>query len=190
LERRLKARSTRWSRHRYRPCRRFCKKLLSSPKHCVVFVVLPTKYPDSLFAAAHRSGRLPAMEPQVLVSLASAAVAILVSSITTLLSLRTQRENTRTTLDVQERLPVAQEQALRERSRAQDLRDKRVHPHISLIKWAERLLAALTEMNEDSNPYLSLQDWNMRRHVCGVIHPRPTCSRTARTLRRTFDGHR
>jgi hypothetical protein len=99
------------------------------------------------------------MEPQVLVSLASAAVAILVSSITTLLSLRTQRENTRTTLDVQERLPVAQEQALRERSRAQDLRDKRVHPHISLIKWAERLLAALTEMNEDSNPYLSLQDW-------------------------------
>jgi hypothetical protein len=156
----------------------------------VVFVVLPTKYPDSLFAAAHRSGRLPAMEPQVLVSLASAAVAILVSSITTLLSLRTQRENTRTTLDVQERLPVAQEQALRERSRAQDLRDKRVHPHISLIKWAERLLAALTEMNEDSNPYLSLQDWNMRRHVCGVIHPRPTCSRTARTLRRTFDGHR
>jgi hypothetical protein len=133
------------------------------------------------------------MEPQVLVSLASAAVAavaILVSSITTLLSLRTQRENTRTTLDVQERLSVAQEQALRERSHAQDLRDKRVHPYISLIKWAERLLAALTEMNEDSNPYRSLQDWNMRRHVCGVIHPRPTCSPTDRTLRRTFDGHR
>jgi hypothetical protein len=121
---------------------------------------------------------------------AVAAVAILVSSITTLLSLRTQRENTRTTLDVQERLSVAQEQALRERSQAQDLRDKRVHPYISLIKWAERLLAALTEMNEDSNPYRSLQDWNMRRHVCGVIHPRPTCSPTDRTLRRTFDGHR
>ena len=170
-----------------------CKKLLSSPKHCVAFVVLPTKYPRQPLCSDSSLWKASRYGAQVLVSLASAAgaaVAILVSSITTLLSLRTQRENTRTTLDVQERLSVAQEQALRERSQAQDLRDKRVHPYISLIKWAERLLAALTEMNEDSNPYLSLQDWNMHRHVCGVIHPRPTCSRTARTLRRTFDSHR
>jgi hypothetical protein len=112
------------------------------------------------------------VEPQVLVSLASAAVAavaILASSITTLLSLRTQRENTQATLDAQERLSTAQEQALRERSHAQDLRDKRVHPYISLIKWADRLLEALTEMSEDSNPYLSLQDWNIAPDVDNLL---------------------
>jgi hypothetical protein len=134
----------------------------------VVLVVLRPHIVDRLFAAAHRSGRLPAVEPQVLVSLASAAVAavaILASSITTLLSLRTQRENTQATLDAQERISTAQEQALRERSHAQDLRDKRVDPYISLIKWADRLLEALDEMNEDSNPYLSLQDWNIAPNI-------------------------
>lgn len=104
----------------------------------MVFVVLRPNVLDSLFVAAHHFGRLPAVEPQVLVSLASAAVAavaILASSIITLLSLRTQRENTRATLNAQERLSAAQEQVLRKRSHAQDLRDKRVDPYISLIRW-------------------------------------------------------
>jgi hypothetical protein len=82
-----------------------CKKLLSSPKHCVAFVVLPTKYPRQPLCSDSSLWKASRYGAQVLVSLASAAVAavaILVSSITTLLSLRTQRENTRTTLDVQE----------------------------------------------------------------------------------------
>ncbi len=84
------------------------------------------------------------MEPQTIVSLAStgvAALAVAASTVTTVLSLRTQRENTRATLDAQERLADTQERALRERAHDQDLRDKRAEPYLALIKWADRLLA-------------------------------------------------
>ncbi|MEV7520747.1 hypothetical protein [Streptomyces sp. NPDC091371] len=74
------------------------------------------------------------MEPQIIVSLAStgvAGLAVAASLVTTLLSLRAQRENTRDTLDAQERLSAAQERALHERSHAQDLRDKRAEPYLA-----------------------------------------------------------
>ena len=55
------------------------------------------------------------MESQVVVSLAStgvAGVAVVASLVTALLSVRAQRENTRATLELQERLSAAQERAL------------------------------------------------------------------------------
>ncbi|HEV7648136.1 MAG TPA: hypothetical protein VGP26_08250 [Actinophytocola sp.] len=104
------------------------------------------------------------MEPEIIVSLAStgvAALAVAASLVTTLLSLRAQRENTRATLAAQERLSAAQERALRERSHAQDLRDKRAEPYLALIKWAERLLEALSELDEVGKPYLTVEEWNI-----------------------------
>lgn len=112
------------------------------------------------------------VEPQIIVSLAStgvAALAVVASLITTLLSVRTQRENTRLTLDVQERLSAAQERALRERSHEQDLRDKRTEPYLGLIKWAERLLDALAGMDEVSKPHLSLDEWNLPPDVDNLL---------------------
>jgi hypothetical protein len=112
------------------------------------------------------------VEPQIIVSLAStgvAALAVIASLVTTMLSLRTQRENTRDTLDTQERLSAAQERMLRERSHEQDLRDKRAQPYLSLIKWAEQLLEALDEMNEVSKPYLSVEEWNIAPDVDNLL---------------------
>lgn len=112
------------------------------------------------------------MESQILVSLASAGVAALAvaaSLITTLLSLRSQRENTRATLEAQERLSAAQERALRERSQQQDLRDKRTEPYLALIIWTERLLAALDDMEELSKPYLSVEEWNIAADIDNLL---------------------
>jgi hypothetical protein len=61
------------------------------------------------------------VEPQTVVSLAStgiaalavAALAVAASLVTTLLSLRAQRENTRATLEAQKQMSGAQERALR-----------------------------------------------------------------------------
>jgi hypothetical protein len=74
---------------------------------------------------------LTPVDSQVVVSLASAgaaALAVGASLVTTVLSVRAQRENTRATLDAQERLAAAQEGALRERAHGQDLRDRRADP--------------------------------------------------------------
>lgn len=104
------------------------------------------------------------MEPQIIVSLASTAVAglaVVASLVTTLLSLRAQRQNTRDTLDMQERLSATQERALYERSHAQDPRDKRTEPYLALIKWANQLLEALDELDEVAKPYLSVEEWNI-----------------------------
>lgn len=115
---------------------------------------------------------LTPVESQVLVSLASAGVAALAvaaSLITTLLSLRSQRESTRATLEAQERLSAAQERALRERSQQQDLRDNRTEPYLALITWAERLLAALDEMDELDKPHLSVEEWNIAADIDNLL---------------------
>jgi hypothetical protein len=83
---------------------------------------------------------LTCVEPQVIVSLASAGVAALAvaaSLVTTLLSLRSQRENMRATLDAQERLSVSQERGSTwsswpERAEA---RTKLMDDAIDLIAW-------------------------------------------------------
>lgn len=116
--------------------------------------------------------RLTLVEPQIIVSLAAtgvAALAVVASLVTTLLSLRTQRQNTRDTLDTQERLSATQERMLRARSHEQDLRDKRAEPYLALIKWAERLLAALDEMDEVSKPNLSVEEWNIAADVDNLL---------------------
>ncbi|MFD5573893.1 hypothetical protein [Streptomyces cadmiisoli] len=112
------------------------------------------------------------MEPQIIVSLAStgvAGLAVVASLVTTLLSLRAQRENTRDTLESQERLSAVQERALHERSHAQDLRDKRAGPYLSLIKWSDRLLEALDELDEVAKPYLSVEEWNINPEVDNLL---------------------
>lgn len=116
--------------------------------------------------------KLSHVEPQIIVSLASAAVAALAvgaSLVTTLLSLRSQRENTRATLNAQKQLAVTQERAFRERSHEQDLRDKRVEPYLALIRWAEQLLAALDDMDEVGKPYLSVAEWNIAADVDNLL---------------------
>jgi hypothetical protein len=66
-------------------------------------------------------------------------------------------------------LSAAQERALRERSQQQDLRDKRTEPYLALIKWTERLLAALDDMEELSKPYLSVEDWNIAADIDNLL---------------------
>lgn len=112
------------------------------------------------------------MEPEIIVSLAStgvAALAVAASLVTTLLSLRAQRESTRVTLETQERLSAMQERALRERSHGQDLRDKRAGPYLALIRWADRLLAALDELDEAGKPYLTVAEWNLDAEVDNLL---------------------
>ncbi|MEU3795538.1 hypothetical protein AB0F07_38085 [Streptomyces fructofermentans] len=112
------------------------------------------------------------MESQIIVSLAStgvAGLAVVASLVTTMLSLRAQRENTRDTLDMQERLAAAQEHALLERSHAQDLRDRRAAPYLALIRWADQLLAALDDLDEVAKPYLSLGEWNVASDIDNLL---------------------
>jgi hypothetical protein len=112
------------------------------------------------------------VESETIVSLASAGVAALAvaaSLATTLLSLRAQRENTRTTLEAQERLSAAQERAVRERSRARDLRDKRAEPYLALIRWAEQLLAALSELGGAGRQWLTVEEWNIAADADNLV---------------------
>ncbi|MFE4637795.1 hypothetical protein ACFRJ1_31100 [Streptomyces sp. NPDC056773] len=112
------------------------------------------------------------MDSQIVVSLAStgvAGLAVVASLVTTLLSLRAQRQNTRDTLAAQERLSAVQERALHERSHAQDLRDKRADPYLALIKWAGRLLESLDELDEAAKPYLSVEEWNIDPDVDDLL---------------------
>ncbi|MFE4698350.1 hypothetical protein ACFRIC_14895 [Streptomyces sp. NPDC056738] len=112
------------------------------------------------------------MESQTVVSLAStgiAGLAVAASLVTTLLSLRAQRENTRDALEAQERLSSAQEEALQQRSHAQDLRDRRAEAYLALMKWADQLLAALDEMDEATKPYLAVEEWNTAPGVDNLL---------------------
>ncbi|MET7477325.1 hypothetical protein ABZT17_23570 [Streptomyces sp. NPDC005648] len=104
-----------------------------------------------------------------LASTGVAGVAVAASLVTALLSLRAQRENTRATLDAQERLAAVQERALQERSHAQDLRDKRAGPYLALIEWAVQLLGALDELDEVAKPFLSVEEWNIDPEVDNLL---------------------
>jgi hypothetical protein len=89
------------------------------------------------------------MQPEVIVGLASAgvgALAIAASTLTTFRSLDAQRANTSATLDAQRFLADAQEKALRDRSREEELRGQRVPLYAYLLRWADSLLGALDQV--------------------------------------------
>lgn len=55
------------------------------------------------------------------------------------------------------------------RSHEQDLRDKRAEPYLALIQWAERLLASLSDMDEVTKPYLSVEEWNIAADIDNLL---------------------
>jgi len=89
------------------------------------------------------------MQAEVMIGLGSAGVAglaVVASTVTTILSLRGQRENTRATLEAQRALVSTQEAALRERTRSDAVRSQRAALYKTVIIWAEGLLGALSAM--------------------------------------------
>ena len=89
------------------------------------------------------------MQAEVVVGLGSAGVAglaVAASTMTTILSLRGQRENTRATLEAQRALASMQEAALRERTHGDAVRSQRALLYKTVIIWAEGLLGALYAM--------------------------------------------
>lgn len=103
------------------------------------------------------------MQSAELVGLTSAgvaALAILASFFTTLLSLRAQRENTESTLRTQRELAAGQEDFTRERSHQQELRRQRIPAYGSLIRWADTLLSALDDMDSE-HPELAQSVWHV-----------------------------
>lgn len=56
-----------------------------------------------------------------------------------------------------------------ERAHDQDLRDKRAEPCPALIKWADRLLAALDAMDEVAKPYLTVDEWNIAPEIDSLL---------------------
>lgn len=103
------------------------------------------------------------MQPEVIVGLTSAgvaALAIAASSVTTVLSLRVQRENTKSTLETQRMLAATQENFTRERSHAQEMRRQRTPLYGHLLRWAEALLSGLSQMNSD-HPELAKSLWHI-----------------------------
>jgi hypothetical protein len=106
---------------------------------------------------------MPAMQPEVLVSLAStgvAALAVVASAYTTVLSLRGQRENTWATLEAQQALAAIQEEAFRERVRREAVRGERTVLYKVVIVWAEGLLGALHAMDVEQ-PSISSEVWHI-----------------------------
>jgi hypothetical protein len=102
-----------------------------------------------------------------LIGVASVGVAALtvgVNAITTISSLRTQRENTKATLESQLTLARHQEQALRDRSHGQELRERRTPIYSAIIEWTYALLAALDGMTPE-RPQLDLARWHVERAV-------------------------
>jgi hypothetical protein len=96
------------------------------------------------------------MEEEV-VGLATASVgalAIVAGFATTVLSLKSQRENTNSTLETQRVIAAGQEEFTRERSHAQEMRRQRIPLYGHLIRWADALLVALDEM-ESEHPELA-----------------------------------
>lgn len=103
------------------------------------------------------------MQSAEVVGLASAgvgALAIAVGFVTTVFSLKAQRENTQSTLETQRTLAAAQEDFTRERSHAQELRRQRIPLYGRLIRWADTLLVALDEMNAE-HPDLASSVWHV-----------------------------
>jgi hypothetical protein len=103
------------------------------------------------------------MQAETVVSLAStgvAALAVATSTLTTILSLRGQRENTRATLEAQQALASIQEKALRERTRGDAIRTQRAALYKVLIVWAEGLLGALYATNAEQ-PRISPNVWHI-----------------------------
>jgi hypothetical protein len=103
------------------------------------------------------------MQPEVVVGLASAgvaALAIAASSVTTVLSLKAQRDNTNSTLETQLMLAASQEDFARERSHAQEMRRQRIPLFGHLLRWAEALLTALGQMDSE-HPELAKSAWHI-----------------------------
>jgi hypothetical protein len=103
------------------------------------------------------------MQPEVIVGLTSAgvaALAIATSSVTTVLSLKVQRENTNSTLETQRMLAAAQENFTRERSHAQEMLRQRIPLYGYLPRWAESLLEGLHDMNSE-HPELAKARWHI-----------------------------
>lgn len=100
---------------------------------------------------------------EVVVSLASTgvtALAVATSTLTTILSLRGQRENTKATLEAQRALALIQEEALRERVRGDVIHAQRAALYKIVIVWAEGLLGALHVMNAEQ-PRISPEVWHI-----------------------------
>jgi hypothetical protein len=119
------------------------------------------------FSGIEVDGNMVVMDAQLVSSLASVGVAVLavgVSALTTISSLRTQRENTRATLDSQLALARLQERALRERSHGQELRERRAPIYSAIVNWAYALLTALDGMAPE-RPELELDRWHVERSV-------------------------
>lgn len=114
-----------------------------------------------------KDGTIHGMQPELAIGLAStavAAIAIAASTTSTLLSLRSQQENTKATLEAQRLLASFQEKALRERSHDQELRDKRATIYLALLRWTEQLLSALDEIVE-STPTLPQHKWHISEEI-------------------------
>ena len=75
-----------------------------------------------------------------------AGLAVVASTVTTILSLRGQRENTSATLEAQRALVSMQETALRERTRGDAVQSQRAALYKTVIIWAEGMLGALSAM--------------------------------------------
>jgi hypothetical protein len=92
------------------------------------------------------------VQSEVPVGLTSAgvgALAIAAGAVTTVLSLKVQRESTSSTLETQRFLAVAQEAALRDRSHAEELRQQRAPLYGYLLRWSESLASGLSQLNAE-----------------------------------------
>ncbi|GID92316.1 hypothetical protein ACFQFC_41015 [Amorphoplanes digitatis] len=127
------------------------------------------------------------MDAPLVAALSSVGVAALtvgVNALTTITSLKTQRENTRATLDSQLALVHQQEQALRERSHGQELRERRAPIYGAIVEWTYALLAALADMTPE-RPQLERDRWHIERaveeeidlYVSDLVHIRFTALR-------------
>jgi len=111
------------------------------------------------------------MQPEVIVGLASAgvgALAIVASSVTTVLSLKAQRENTNSTLESQRMLATAQENFARERSHVLEMRRQRIPLYGHLLRWAEALATALGHMDSE-HPELMKSVWHIGPEIEDLI---------------------
>ena len=103
------------------------------------------------------------MQSELLVGLASAGVAVvavLANALTTIQSLKVQRENTKSTLDTQRMLAEAQESGLRERSHGQELREQRAPLYKALLRWSEDLVDVLSSM-DSTHSQLPKSTWHI-----------------------------
>lgn len=103
------------------------------------------------------------MQSELAVGLASnvvAAVAVLAGAVTSIASLRSQRENTRATLAAQRSLAVLQDQAERDRLNGERLRAERRGLYLTLLRWTEDLLDALGDLTAEA-PTIPAARWHV-----------------------------